>query len=215
MLIELLEEPVLWLWKRYTKLRRCIGLYLVQELRHLLRVELAAGVVDTLQLLTDLYGLHQELLAVVHIDVILRCACLTLDARQPHPHQIVLRHATLLAGSLDGDMVRAIRQRAEHIGQLRIERQTPILLSHNNSLRHSSMMLSVTLRRFVFAIPSPARRHGLREIVIRMAVHHLRCPPAVVVEPVAVVLVLAVLPAVAAASDQPCVPPRYHSSEYP
>ena len=111
LLVELFKEPVLRLWQRDAKLLRCIRLYLVQELRHLLHVQLTARRIDTLPLLAHLDSLHEELLAVIHIDVILRCPRLTLYAGKPHPHQVVLRDATLLAGLLDGDVIRAVRKR--------------------------------------------------------------------------------------------------------
>ena len=48
-------------------------------------------------------NLAEETLAIVHIDIIFRCARFVLYASKPHPHKVVLRYAAFLLSFLDSD----------------------------------------------------------------------------------------------------------------
>lgn len=104
-LIECFPKSVLRRRQHDAQFRCGICLQLVEERGHLLRVQLRCGHVDLLHPLTDSHRPHQELLAVIHVHLIPRCARLPLDAGQPHPHEVVLGDAPLLGHLLDRDGV--------------------------------------------------------------------------------------------------------------
>ncbi len=137
MRVELAEKSILWPRQRDAQLRSCIGLYLVQELRHLLGVHPLRLTNHLLHALTDMHHAAEKLLAVVVVNVLRWCSRLTLDAAEPHPHEGVLRYRPLLRHFLDLDAVRAILQQREDVGRLLVKGEPPTLFLHDDCMRHN------------------------------------------------------------------------------
>ena len=106
--IELLKESIFREWESDTQLRSCIDLYLIQKLRHFFKCQLATGVVYLLSVVSYLDNLAEKTFAVVHIDIIFRCARLPLYAGKPHPHKVVLRYTAFLLCFLNRDSITTI-----------------------------------------------------------------------------------------------------------
>ena len=114
--VERFKESVLRCRQGDTQFRRCILLYLVEEPCHLLHVQLRGREVNLFRPVTYHGDLPEELLAVVHVHLILGRARFVLDALHPHPQEIILCYAPLLRHLLHGDLVRAILQRRKDVG---------------------------------------------------------------------------------------------------
>ena len=100
---EILVMPVRRQWKVYPELGGGIGLYLVEVVSHLERVQIGCTAYDVNPSASDGYVSAEILCFVVVVDVIFRGAGGILHTFEPHPHQRVLadRPRLCLADYLD------------------------------------------------------------------------------------------------------------------
>lgn len=88
--------PVCRQWEVYPELRGGIGLYLVEVVGHLERVQVGSAAYHMNPSASDNYITSKELRLVIVVDVIFRGPGRFFHALEPHPHQRVLRNSPWL-----------------------------------------------------------------------------------------------------------------------
>lgn len=127
--VELLKKSVFRSWERYAELCSHIRLHLVEELRHLLGIQLLCLTDNRYHLIMPGDLSAQVLPTIIVVHILLRCPSLPLDTGKPHPHQSILADGAFLRCLLDLDGIGAVLQEGKDVGQLLVEDQPPCLLA--------------------------------------------------------------------------------------